>query len=130
MKKIYLLGLIAFLGMQAGFAQSYDINRTEKNKGFAQQLSQPYVDWSVQTMERVNTFLNLTEDQKDEIVYINFMYAKRMQILAEKGSAPEEIKAHKKDMINFAFTDYERVLTDVQKSKLSENKEAIMQASL
>ena len=129
MKKLIFIGLSLILGLQFAHAQSYDINRTEKNKGYAQQLKQPYIDWAIQTMEDANKMLSLTEEQKDEVVYINLMYAKRMEILADKGTSPENLKQHKTDMVTMAVNDYSRVLNESQQAILNDKKAAFIEHS-
>lgn len=130
MKKLVFISLLVAISTQIAFSQSYDINRSEKNKNFAQQLDQKYIDWSIKTMEEANTLLSLTDAQQDEIVYINLTFGKRMQILEEKGMAEEEFNNHKKDIISSSINSYERVLTESQKTTLNQNKEALIEHSI
>lgn len=130
MKKIVFITLLFAMSTQIGFSQSYDINRSEKNKNFAQQVDQKYIDWSIKTMEEANTLLALTDEQQDEIVYINLTFGKRMQILEEKGMSEEEFNKHKTDIITSSINSYERVLTESQKTTLNQNKEALIEDSI
>lgn len=128
MKHLILICLLSIAGTQVVFSQSYDINRSEKNKNIAQQLRQNYIDWSVQLMEDVNTLVDLTEDQKDAIVYFNLTFANRMQILEDKGITGEEFKKHKKDIVSSTLSNYERVLSESQLEVLNAHKADLITA--
>lgn len=130
MKKIIFISLLFAMSTQIGFSQSYDINRSEKNKSFAQQVDQKYIDWSIQSMEEANKLLALTDEQQDEIVYINLTFGKRMQILQDKGTPPEDFKKHKTDIITSAINTYPRVLDESQLAIFNENKDALIENSI
>lgn len=121
-----LLTFITIIGLVNVFAQSVTYKMSERNAAFAQQMQKEFVDHSIQNMEDADKILQLSDAQKDEIVYINLMYAKRTQILTENGASPAEISQHKSNMMEMTLNDYNRVLNESQKTTLAKNREILL----
>ncbi|MFN3939228.1 MAG: hypothetical protein ACK4IY_01495 [Chitinophagales bacterium] len=126
MKKLMsLFVLVAVIGSISTSGQTTAYKMSERNTAFAQQMQKEFVDNAIRNMETADKMLQLSDLQKDEIVYIHLMYSKRTQILTDNGASAAEINQHTSNMMDMALNDYARVLNDTQKAMLNENREIL-----